>query len=336
MAPEGLVLKTLGAIVAALLLAAPAGPALANDSTAALTNNGLVLTKTADIEMKSENLYISDKAVRVKYAFVNTSTKDVTVTVAFPIPDVTSDGPEGVPNLPDPNSPNFLDFHITVDGKPVQALIEQQAIKNGVNQTAYLAGLGVPVSPFFDATGAALARLTLAQQSTLIQQGLAMLLSDPDTPGPRDLIGTWTLHTTFYWTQTFPAGQTVTIEHTYAPSVASSAVLVDPPATMVADLKQYCVDSDFVASVKKLIPPGASVPTGSPEYISYVLVTGANWAAPIGDFQMVIDKGSPAALVSFCGTGVTKTGPTTFAVHYTNYTPTSNVAVLLLEPPAAN
>ena len=63
-----------------------------------------------------------------------------------------------------------------------------------------------------------------------------------------------------------------------------------------------------------------------------MLVTGANWAAPIRDFQMTIDKGQPNALVSFCGTGVKKTGPTTFAVHYTNFTPTSDVAVLLLEP----
>jgi hypothetical protein len=33
---------------------------------------------------------------------------------------------------------------------------------------------------------------------------------------------------------------------------------------------------------------------------------------------------------------VAKTGPTTFAVHYTNFTPTSNVSVLLLKPPPAS
>ena len=332
----GLALKAVDIMVAGLMLATLVGPALGNDSTAALTNSGLVLTKNAAIEMKSENLYISDKAVRVKYTFVNTSPKDVTVTVAFPIPDVTSDGPEDVPSIPDPNSPNFLDFHTTVNGKPVQALIEQRAIKNGVDETARLAKLGLPVSPYFDATDTALGRLSVAQQNQLIQQGLAMLMSDPDSPGPRSLIGTWTLKTTFYWNQTFSAGKTITIEHTYAPSVAGSAVLIEPPTTMIADLSQYCVDASFVAAVRKLIPAGETVPRGSPEYISYVLATGANWAAPIGDFQMVIDKGSPAALVSFCGAGVTKTGPTTFAVHYTNFTPKSNVSVLLLEPPGAN
>jgi hypothetical protein len=45
---------------------------------------------------------------------------------------------------------------------------------------------------------------------------------------------------------------------------------------------------------------------------------------------MTIDKGAADNLVSFCGTGVTKTGPTTFEVHYKNFTPTSNVSVLLI------
>lgn len=324
-------MKTIAIIAATLALAAT--PALADDSTAALTNSGLVFTKNAAVEMKSENLYISDKAVRVTYGFLNTSPKDVSVTVAFPVPDLTMDGPDDTVNIPDYNAPNFLDFHITVDGKPVSALIEQQAIKNGVNQTAYLKSLGIPLSPFYDATPIALAKLPIAQQNTLIQQGLAMLLSEPSDPA-RQLIGTWTLKTTFYWSQTFPAGKPVTIVHTYAPSVASSAVLV---VNSPADLKPYCADNDFMASLRKLTPPGeGEVPAGNPEYIHFVLTTGANWAKPIGDFQMTIDKGVPAALVSFCGTGVKKTGPTTFQVHYTNYTPTSDVAVLLLEPRPAN
>lgn len=327
-------MKTATRLVTGVTLAALiglVGPAGANDSTAALTNNGLVLTKTTAVEMRSENLYISDKAVRVKYSFLNTSAKDVTVTVAFPIPDVVVDGPDSPVDIPDYNAANFLGFVTTVDGKAVPAQIEQKAIKNGVDVTAYLKSLGLPVAPFFDATSDALNRMPAAQQDDLIKRGLAMVASDE----PRELIGLWTLKTTFFWNQTFPAGRAVVIEHDYTPSVAGSAVFVEPPATMVADLKQYCVDSEFVAGVSKMAPsPNAPLP--SPEYISYVLVTGANWAAPIGDFQMTIDKGSPANLVSFCGTGVTKTGPTTFAVHYTNFTPTANVSVLLLIPHAAN
>ena len=52
-----------------------------------------------------------------------------------------------------------------------------------------------------------------------------------------------------------------------------------------------------------------------------MLATGANWKVPIGNFHMLIDKGDPTNLVSFCGDGVRKTGATTFEVHHTNFTP---------------
>ena len=71
-------------------------------------------------------------------------------------------------------------------------------------------------------------------------------------------------------------------------------------------------------------------PPLSEQRVEYVLVTGANWKAPIGDFRMVIDKADPTSLVSFCGDGIRKTGPTTFEVRHTNFTPTRDVAVLIL------
>ncbi|RYF94972.1 MAG: DUF4424 domain-containing protein, partial [Caulobacteraceae bacterium] len=50
-----------------LLQHQPAGAALANDSTAELAAGGLVLKKTDSIEMRSEDLYISQKEVVVRY-----------------------------------------------------------------------------------------------------------------------------------------------------------------------------------------------------------------------------------------------------------------------------
>src|SRR5450755_135515 len=96
-------------VVVAALIAATT-PCMANDSSAELAAGGLVLTKNDAIEMESENLYISDKLVRVNYRFKNTSPKDVTVTVAFPLPDVTIDGPEENPVIPKDDSANFLAF----------------------------------------------------------------------------------------------------------------------------------------------------------------------------------------------------------------------------------
>jgi hypothetical protein len=305
--------------------------AAANDSIANFETGGLVLTKNAAIEMQSENLYISDKAVRVKYSFVNTSPKDVAVTVAFPMPDI--EVVEQDTDIPATGA-NFLAFTTTVDGKLVKAQVEQKVIKNGVDHAAYLLGIGVPLNPSDKATDDALNQLPTAKQDALIKLGLAVA-----NGAPRELTANWTLKTTFFWSQTFPAGRAVIVEHNYTPSVGQSydfgwgsgrslkAHWLDDPA----ERKDHCVDDAFVAAFRKTRPRDSNVPFDL-KRIDYVLVTGANWKAPIGDFRMVIDKGDPANLVSFCGTGVRKTGPTTFEVHYTNFTPTSNVSVLIVNP----
>ncbi|MBV8795464.1 MAG: DUF4424 family protein [Hyphomicrobiales bacterium] len=59
------------------------------------------------------------------------------------------------------------------------------------------------------------------------------------------------------------------------------------------------------------------------EYLSYVITSGANWAGPIGS------KGD-TALVSFCGDGVRKIGPTTFEMIAKDYTPRRDIDVLLV------
>ena len=319
-----------GAGTAAALLVLTAAPAGANDTTAALTNSGLVLTTNSAIEMRSEALSISETAVKVRYAFVNTAPKDVTVTVAFPIPDIVFDGPDVTLNIPK-DAANFLGFRTTVNGAPVNAQLEQKAVQKGVDVTAYLRGLGVPIQPYLEATDTAINRLTKAQQDDMVKRGLAMNLNDPGD-ATRQMIGLWTLKSTFFWNQTFPAGKTVTVEHDYTPSVGSTAGFPVAPADMMSSLAKYCVDADFVASASKTMKAGDTQPNLQEEWIDYVLTTGANWKAPIGDFTMTIDKGAAANLVSFCGTGVVKTGPTTFQVHYTNFTPKTDVAVLLAKP----
>ena len=97
--------------------------------------------------------------------------------------------------------------------------------------------------------------------------------------------------------------------------------------------RRFCIDDAFLAAVKTTPHrPDVEFAPYTEQRIDYVLTTGANWKAPIGDFHMTIDKGSTANLVSFCGNGVAKISPTQFEVHYTNFTPTKDVAILLLVP----
>jgi hypothetical protein len=333
---------TLGAGLAALIAAAGATGAAANDSAAELATGGLVLTKNPAIEMRSEDLSISTKAVRVRYVFANTSDKDVTILVAFPMPDVTINGPDDNIVVPTENPTNLLGFVTTVDGQPVQAEVEQKALKNGADITADLKGLGVPLAPHLQSTDDVLDKLPRTAQDALVAKSLA-IPNDYDVGHGMEhhLSAAWTLKTTFYWRQTFPAGRSINVQHDYTPSVGGTAGTEwgDPAfvgtALYTQGRQRYCVDDTFLAAATKAKASiTAKNPNGymSEQRIDYVLTTGANWKSPIGDFHMTIDKGSPANLVSFCGTDVAKTGPTRFEVHYTNFTPTKDVAILLLVP----
>jgi hypothetical protein len=331
-------------VVALILISVPVELARATDSTAGLAAGGLVLTKSADIEMRSEDLYISAKLVRVRYSFVNSSPKDITVTVAFPLPDIDINGYDDNVDIPVENATNFLGFTTLVDGKPVKMQVEQRALVDGVDYTAELGKFHVPLAAQLQSTADAVSRLPRAAQDELVKDGLASADEIDDGKGhvQRQVVAHWTVKTTFYWTQTFPAGRPLAVEHRYAPSVGSfvSTNLIDAsngsdPDEVKATSDErttYCVDANLLSTVTASSKAHASALAYYDEYIDYVLVTGANWKLPIGDFRMTIDKGSTANLVSFCGTGVTKTGPTTFQVHYTNFTPTSDVKVLLLIP----
>ena len=59
-----------------------------NDSAAELSIGGLRFTRTNEITIDSEELRISIDRVDVRYQFTNTSGKPVTLTVAFPLPDI--------------------------------------------------------------------------------------------------------------------------------------------------------------------------------------------------------------------------------------------------------
>lgn len=67
-----------------LWAALASGAALANDSEAERALGGLTFTKSDAISMDSEDLYVSEKLVRVKYRFTNHSDAPVDTLVAFP------------------------------------------------------------------------------------------------------------------------------------------------------------------------------------------------------------------------------------------------------------
>ena len=98
-------------------------------------------------------------------------------------------------------------------------------------------------------------------------------------------------------------------------------------------MKRYCMERDFIAAVDRLSRKDKVRGPGMPDKrIDYVLTSGANWRSSIGRFRLVVDKGKPGNLVSFCGAGVRKISPTQYEVRYLNWKPTRDLHVLIIEP----
>lgn len=309
-------------ILAALALAAPAA---ANDSTAEHAAGGLVLTRTADIDMLSEDLFVSAGEVRVRYVFRNRGPREIRTLVAFPMPDRDL-GEEREMDVAYPS-----DFETRVDARPVAMKVERKAMLGGIDRTALLAGLGL--AP--DSESEALDRLKPADKARLVKLGLAEMDEyDAGRGSERHLAPLWTVKENWYWEQAFPAGRDLAVEHRYVPGTGGSvdAALGFPEFRAgqegKAMIRDYCVDAAFLAGLDRLRRRSPATPE---QRIGYILTTGGHWRSPIGDFRLVIDKGAPSNLVSFCGEGVRKISPTRFEIRRKNWRPDRDLRILIVQ-----
>jgi hypothetical protein len=315
-------------------------PAVANDTSAVLTTGGLEFVSNEDIVMQSEELFISREEIRVVYQFRNDGDQDHTLLVAFPMPEIVPDfwSPVAYPNGPEDN---LFEFETTFDGAPVEAQLHEYAYAFGVDRTKLLRQLGLPLLPISDAAKAATDSLDEDAQAQLLQLG--MLVPDEFDQGngwEKHHWPAWTYRATYTWEGIFPAGETVTVEHRYVPSVGGTvgvAFLSEPyegydPAAEYE--RKYCTDDSFLSAVRATMSNPAESWTAPfyESWISYILTTGGNWGGgAIENFRLVIDKGSEDNLVSFCGENVRKIGPTTFEMVAEDFWPQRELEILILE-----
>lgn len=332
--------RSFGFTVAMTLALAPT-PLTANDSVGHLAAGGLVFGRTDAIEMRTEDLHISTSEVRVRYTFHNRTDQDVTTIVAFPLPDAQAPSEENNVVVPAPDDPaNFMGFQTKVDGKVVDMEVEQKAIAIGIDRTSALGRLALPVSPLAPGLSERLATLPETTLDLLRTQGIVDFeILDAGTGLKRHVRPLWSVRTIYYWTQIFPAGRDLIVEHRYKPSVGGSAqTSVGAPYASKEQTKEYddryCMTDGFVAAARALQKQAQSNSSTilTEQRLEYVLTTGANWAGAIRQFRLTVDKGAPENLVSFCMDGVRKLSPTEFAVEKSDFYPTRNLEILILRP----
>ncbi len=354
---------------AAAALALLAGSAAANDGFAGVTATGLEFQKTDKISMETEDLRIGIYDISVAYTFKNTSNEDVTGTVVFPMPPVSLSTFLFSPTQMTPkdlDAENPLNFTAMVDGKPVAVKTDRRAYlpppyvepadpnapyvpppakdeyeAPGEDITDYLTSLGIPIVSDPETVMQALDKLPADKVAELKAKGYAEKDTSDNGPDMRWMIG-WSIGIRHYWDQTFPAGATLKIEHAYKAFPSGGLFYwynwtkpteywdTDPNA---GDKKKYCIDDATSAQINKALPemPDSNGAHGGTSYnIAYILTTAKTWKGPIGKFRLTVDKGSEKNAVSFCMDGVTKTGPTTFTVEKTNFSPDKDLEILIV------
>jgi hypothetical protein len=306
--------------------------ARANDSIAETALGGLTFVKSDAISLDSEDLFISRDRVRVKYRFTNTTDAPIDALVAFPLPPIppgNEAGEEEAVYWSDAHT--TLKFKTLVDGQPLDLDIIEQAMLQGRDITARLAALGVPINRFAPGFDKAIAALSATEREKLVVEKAIV------NSGGDDWAGLWTLRTTITRRQTFPAQKTIVVEHEYTPlaggAVGPSAQYAGQPNYFSDIRAKYCIDDDWLRAFDRTLPTKDKRSNTSEIFIGYVLRTGANWKGPIKDFHLVVDKGRADSLVSFCADGVKKISPTQFEVRYSNFTPTKDLNVLILDWP---
>lgn len=342
-------------VLALLILSATS--ALANDGFGGLTATGLTFGQTDAVVMEEEDLFLSVDRVRVSYVFRNRTAADVTGEVIFPLPPVSVGGQiESPMNLPEDRAQeNLVSFTATVDGAPVEvtqdriAVIEPPWDENRPASAAYdtpgrdvttdLQRLGLPLTTDGPAAAQALLALDEAARAEVVALGLGDFYTYDGESGPQtDAYPYWSIVLRYHWTQTFPAGAQVKIAHDYV-NLPPGGLFgwQDPPVEDYQRDEQarYCIDAGTSKAIAKAIrheEAGETYFMGMAWNLSYVLRTANSWAGPIGKFRLTLDKGDPANVISLCADGVRKTGPTTFVIEKTDYTPDRDLEFLVVSP----
>lgn len=314
---------------------ATATPISANDSEAEIAIGGLVLKQSDAIRLDSEDLYISADRIVVKYRFTNISDQDVETLVSFPLPPQPERYPDGM--LSDMAADwSGLNFVTKVNGEQVPLQVMDQAEANGKPIDDLLIARGWPRFWYEDdAINDKIAALSPYELADLERKGVLRYNREYSAYFPN-----WQVVTHVTRTQVFPAGATISVEHSYNPDIGGSVggslyptVRQEMPEILNEYKAAYCVDDHFLAGFDKRVMTASEDERWgfSETWIGYILKSGANWSGPIADFRLVVDKGQPGNLVSFCMDGeVTKISPTQFEVRRTNFEPTRDLDILIL------
>ncbi len=308
----------------------------ANDSTISLAAGGIKMEKTDKIRINQERLVVSQKEITVDYEMENITDEVFETLVAFPMPAQNAAELVNVPVLPkDRNSDNFVEFHVTVDGKEIKTEKDIHAYyieEDHSEVTAVLEKAGLLILPIKESFYETLEKLPLATQNELEKAKLLMI--ERYDPEHLTYTPTWETKMSYFWKQRFEPHKVVHIHHRYSPVVG---VGYFGKYSFDEERIKWCIDGGTEKAITKLLQRQKKSEDAENSYlrraqVDYVLSTGANWAGPISDFTLTIAKEQPNEIVSTCLSGLQKTSPLNFTYNAKDFKPKSDLSVIFIRP----
>jgi hypothetical protein len=298
---------------------------LGNDgSGGTVPAGGIQLRREARISMEKERLTIGMERIAVEYEFLNTTGRDITTEVLFPLPGF---------NLTFSPRPLGIDgWRVWVEGKELQYSTDIRARTKGVDRTDLLRRFSIDIESFGHFNQQPDGKITddidklpKTQQEELARAGLS---ESGDFP-------TWTVFKTYHWRQTFPAHKIVHVKHEYQPASGLRYLNADSFRGDNQDLSSSCVDPSLRKTLLAAAPNNHGFVLGSIDtlWVDYILTTANTWKTPIKDFELIVEtpkaKGHERYYVSLCWDGKLEKGDAdTLVTRVRNFVPKRELRVM--------
>ncbi len=165
--------------------------------------------------------------VTAEYEFLNNTDKDITIGLAFPVPEATCNTGYALGKATIFNS--SLSFHVWANGKELRYSTEIKGLdRDGRNEgTNFLDEVGADI-----ASCSIPANLSGANGQKLVASDLAYFVLDNLAA---EVIPAWTVREKYYWSETFPAHKTVFLKNESIPFSGRWEVLVSNDGSTLED-----------------------------------------------------------------------------------------------------
>lgn len=307
-----------------------AGAARASDGdgeqTLGLESPGLTLAGPGVAAPESTTIQVTTDKIAVRHRFTPKITAPETRYGYFIVSSIGADldafaGVMGADPSRDPAS-----LKVTVDGKPVTLETIARVNAAGIDATALLESLKVPLTPFGAASKAAIAALAPDVKADLVARGLL----DGDKPN-------WFMDVSHGFKLVFEPGRTTEVAYETRPVVGKLDQAIEARKGKVfygetEDLSEaLCLTKEQSAEVKKKT---LARKDGKPAYTlrQLSLAAGApnHLAEDNGKVEVTVDVPRPVDMLASCALTLKKAGPTRYEFKSPTYD-IGSIDLLILE-----